>query len=270
MKFIHGFFMSLGMFSAIPCPYRPWNENARNLMLVFLPVVGLLLGFLWYGIYQLMDFVNLPLQLQAAGLMLYPFVITGFIHLDGFMDTSDAILSRRPLEDKLRILKDPHTGAFAVISVGILFIICYAAMSTVLEQVSFARALDIVDDDPMLSLILIPVITRCCSALAVLTGKPLAHSQYGGGEEKKKATTEVLTIILMALLTIGVAALLGTGMLMNMATSYSILLVLLVVILAYLITMMGAVRHLKGVSGDLAGYALTIAEAFALVAMALI
>ena len=166
--------MSLGMFSSIPCPYRPWNEKARHLMLVFLPVVGLVIGLLWYGIYFLMDKINVPLQLQSAVLALYPFIITGFIHLDGFMDTADAILSRRPLEEKLRILKDPHTGAFAVISVAILFVFCYASMSAVIEQINFKQSLGIPQGDSMLSLIFIPVISRCGSALAVLAGRPLS------------------------------------------------------------------------------------------------
>ena len=39
------------------------------------------------------------------------------------MDVCDALLSRRDKQEKLRILKDPHTGAFAVISVVMLFIV---------------------------------------------------------------------------------------------------------------------------------------------------
>lgn len=37
--------------------------------------------------------------------------------------------------------------------------------------------------NPMLSLIWIPVISRC--ALAILAGKPLSHSQYSEKEEMK-------------------------------------------------------------------------------------
>lgn len=48
-------------------------------------------------------------------------IITGMLHLDGFMDVCDAILSRRSKEEKLRILKDSATGAFAVIPLVILF-----------------------------------------------------------------------------------------------------------------------------------------------------
>ena len=269
MKYIQAFFMSLGMFSSIPCPYRPWNEKARHLMLVFLPLVGLVLGLIWYAIYLLMERTGISIQLQTAVLMLYPYLITGFIHLDGFMDTSDALLSGRPLEEKLRILKDPHTGAFAVISVAILFIIGYAAMSSALEQMHFKKALDLVSGEPMLALILIPMITRCCSSLAVLAGKPLMHSQYHEEQEAKKPTGEIMTVCLMALAAILASLAMGTG-LFGQGASYLVPLVLAGAVLAYLAAMFGAVRQLKGVSGDLAGYALTIAEAFAIIVLALI
>ena len=269
MKYIQAFFMSLGMFSSIPSPYRPWNENARHLMLVFLPMVGLVIGLIWYGIYLLMDLINIPLQLQTAVLMLYPYLITGFIHLDGFMDTSDAILSGRPLEDKLRILKDPHTGAFAVISVAILFIISYAAMSSIMERINFERALGIAEGDPMLILILIPVITRCCSSLAVLAGKPLAHSQYNGERTAKKPVAKITAVAFFGLAAILAALLMGMGLYLPSGT-YIIPYVLAGAVAAYLISMLGAVHQLKGVSGDLAGYALTIGEASAIIVLALL
>jgi adenosylcobinamide-GDP ribazoletransferase len=164
-------------------------------MLVFLPVVGLVIGLIWYGLYLLAQKADMPLSLQAAALMLYPYLITGFIHLDGFMDTSDALLSRRTLEEKLRILKDPHTGAFAVISVAVLFIICYAAVTAVVEKVSTDNAQSAAPEGAMLVLIFIPVVTRCCSSITVLAGKPLAHSQYKTEEGVKKPAAEIAAMV---------------------------------------------------------------------------
>lgn len=261
--------MSLGMFSSIPCPYRPWNERARHLMLVFLPLVGLVAGFIWYGLYRLTDWVNTPLQVQTAVLMLYPYLITGFLHLDGFMDTSDAILSRRSLEEKLRILKDPHTGAFAVISVAVLFILCFASMTAALEQLHFKQSLDIAEGDPMLALILIPVITRCCSAVAVLAGKPLAHSQYREGPDARRPAAAVTAICLIGLAAVAASLLIGAGR-CGVEATWSVPLVLAAAAAAYLAALFGAVRQLKGVSGDIAGYSLTIAEAFAVLMLALL
>ena len=51
----------------------------------------------------------------SAVMTLIPVLVTGGIHLDGFADTTDALASWGSKEKKLEILKDPHTGAFAVI-----------------------------------------------------------------------------------------------------------------------------------------------------------
>ena len=108
------FFMCLGMFSSIPCPYRPWDEDARSIMTACLPLVGAVIGVIWWLASALAGIIA-PAPLAAAVIAAMPFLLTGFMHLDGFMDTSDAVLSWRPLEDRLRILKDSHTGAFAVV-----------------------------------------------------------------------------------------------------------------------------------------------------------
>lgn len=49
-----------------------------------------------------------------------PWLVTGFMHLDGYMDVCDAVLSRRELATRQRILKDSHCGAFAVIGMVLL------------------------------------------------------------------------------------------------------------------------------------------------------
>ena len=48
-------------------------------------------------------------------LFFLPLFVTGGFHMDGFMDTKDALSSYQGKEKKLEILKDPHIGAFAVI-----------------------------------------------------------------------------------------------------------------------------------------------------------
>ena len=44
---IYGFFMAWGMFLAIPCPLKLWNEKARSKMICCLPLVGLVVGGVW-------------------------------------------------------------------------------------------------------------------------------------------------------------------------------------------------------------------------------
>ena len=53
-EWLDGFSMAWGMFLAVPCPLRRWNEKAREKMLVCLPLVGLAVGGIWLGLYLLL------------------------------------------------------------------------------------------------------------------------------------------------------------------------------------------------------------------------
>ena len=84
--------MAWGMFLSLPCPLKRWNESARVRMLCCLPLVGLVVGGVWMLAAYLARFLPLPVGglLVAAA----PWLVTGFLHLDGFMDVCDAVLSR--------------------------------------------------------------------------------------------------------------------------------------------------------------------------------
>ena len=119
MRYIKGFLMAWGCFCRIPCPYRGWEEDNRYAMLNMFPLIGTALGVLAGVIWWLLSLLGVSSLLTGALLTFSYFWMTGFIHLDGFMDCSDAVLSRRPLADRQRILKDSRVGAFAVISLGL-------------------------------------------------------------------------------------------------------------------------------------------------------
>ena len=86
---VYGFFMAWGMFLAIPCPKKLWSETARRKMLVCLPLVGLLVGGIWAGAWLLLR--GAPGPVRAAVCAAVPWLVTGFMHLDGYMDVCDEI-----------------------------------------------------------------------------------------------------------------------------------------------------------------------------------
>lgn len=242
--------MSLGMFIGIPLPYHFWDEKYTALMVASIPLVGAIIGTLWWLVGVLLIALELPLMLTAAALALAPFLIAGFIHLDGYMDTSDALLSWRPLEDKLRILKDPHVGSFAVVMLGILFILQFAAMYTVAET---GRYLALV--------ISVSVISRSCSALSIFILRHLPESNYASMLARG---VKISHRIFVALVAVGAA---GFSFLY---AGVSGLVVVASVILGYAGAMRFAFKGFKGISGDLLGYALVIGELFGLIALAVL
>lgn len=58
-------------------------------------------------------------------------LVTGGIHMDGYMDTMDALHSYGSREKKLEILKDSHIGAFAVIMTVLYVLIAAGAYSEI-------------------------------------------------------------------------------------------------------------------------------------------
>lgn len=244
MKIVKAFFMCFGMFSAIPCPYRPWDEEARGLMTACLPLVGAVIGALWYAL-SVLGRMILPDGLCAAWIAALPFLLTGFMHLDGFMDSADALLSWRPLELRQKILKDVHCGSFSVVAVVLLMLGMFAAAG------------DAKSDD-LRALILIPAASRCLSAFCVTALKPIGHSEYAAFSRHMGTP---LAAIVMMILTLVIGWLwIGSGT----------VLCLLALIAGYAAAMTWAVRTMQGVSGDLAGYALCVGELCGLAALAIL
>lgn len=127
--------IAFSMYSKIPVPIVDWTEEAMRYALCFFPLVGLVQGvvyYLWsyFGI-RIFGPSNL---LYAAVLTVLPVLITGGIHLDGLLDTADALSSYKPMEEKLRILKDTHAGAFAIIICCCYFTLSLGACTMVVPQ----------------------------------------------------------------------------------------------------------------------------------------
>ena len=167
MKLLTGFLMTWGNFCSLPCPVKRWDDNCKSLMLGFLPTIGLVIGLLWAGIYVGLVYLSFPFLVVSFILAFLPFSLCGFMHMDGFMDCSDAIMSRRPLEERQRILKDTHTGAFAVISAVFMILGYFAFIST-----AASMGMDFVN------IVIITVLSRSIAGLEVLLSRPLGTSQY--------------------------------------------------------------------------------------------
>jgi adenosylcobinamide-GDP ribazoletransferase len=84
-----------------------------------------LLGILQGGMYSILLFTLVewtPLSAVSIAFILWLAWIffTGGLHLDGWMDASDAFFSYRDKEKRLEIMSDPRTGAFGVLSAIVL------------------------------------------------------------------------------------------------------------------------------------------------------
>ena len=243
-RYFHAWLMCQSMFCAIPSP-QLWDEEAKDKMLLFLPVIGLEMGVIWVGLAWVCRWLALPAPLTALLLSTYPYLISGFLHLDGYMDVTDAIRSWRDLQHRQEILKDSHVGSFAVIGFGLLLLAQFACFLAMPAQA-----------EPWI-LLWIPAVSRCCSALAVMGLKPMSTSQYAGRRASKPQ-------ILM------VAVLLGILMVVGFLLCGSSGICLLACLAGYGVALQKGYRTLEGMNGDISGYALTIGELCAVAMYALV
>ena len=237
--YLNAFFMCQSMFCAIPAP-QIWDEKAKDKMLLFLPVVGLELGVIWYLLFLL----PLPKLISALVLSVWPWIGTGYLHLDGYMDVTDAVKSYRSLQRRREILKDSHVGSFAVIGIVLLILgqlACFASVP---------------DGADLRILMFVPAVSRCCSALAVTALPAMSTSQYA---DRQKPKSHLLVLAVM----LGIFLLLGFLLCRREA------LALVGVLVGYGAALRKGYKSLEGMNGDIAGYALSIGELCAAAGLAL-
>ena len=234
--------MCQSMFCALPFPWHGWEEKARDRMLMCLPLIGLEIGLIWWGLGWLCDWIGLPQAIRALVLCAAPYLLTGFMHLDGLMDVTDAVRSYRSLERRREILKDSHVGSFSVIGVVLV----------ILAQ--FALCLSLKPGRALRGLVLIPVVSRCCSVLAIQLLPPMESSQYANRESHGALP---LVMLLLAI---------GWGFWMQPEFGPA----LLGCAAGYALALFRAFRSLKGMNGDISGYCLTLGELAGLAVLAIL
>ena len=113
-----------------------WTEEAFGKSVRYFPLVGLTLGLVYGAAAWMLTAIPMlyswefPVHVRAALLAVLPFLLTGGIHCDGFMDTVDGIFSGRARERMLEIMKDSHVGSNAVIALVCLVLLKVAAYTT--------------------------------------------------------------------------------------------------------------------------------------------
>lgn len=238
-KMLRSVIIAFSMYSRIPMPKTEWDERAMRYAMCFFPLVGAVLGATALCAAALMNALGAGTLLFSAVMTVLPIILTGGIHMDGFIDTSDAAASYADKGKRLEILKDPHIGAFSVIYTAVYFVLMMGIWSE-------ATAPDI----PVIAIGCI--LSRSLSGLSVVkfplaknTGLAAAFSSAAD----KKRTAAVLVVWAAAAVCASVFIDARRGIAMTFAA--------LVVFFIYRYT---SVRRFGGITGDLAGWFLQICE----------
>ena len=238
-QIINSLMMAFAMYSKLPMPRVDWTKENMRYVMCFFPLVGVVIG----GVIYLWSIIGESMAMSTVFLtvvfILIPLFLTGGIHMDGFMDTTDALSSYQPKEKKLEILKDPNSGAFAVIACVGYYLLTFGVWFEVSQETL-----------PFLCIGFL--LSRALSGLSVVTF-PLAKNS-GLAAAFSNEANKVLTKRAMILYILLSAA---TMILLNWKLG---IICLLSAFLTYIYYRKKAIKEFGGITGDLAGYFLQLCE----------
>lgn len=245
-KIWNNLIVAFAMYSKIPMPMADWTPENMKYVMCFFPWIGLVIGGLDYAWYALCRAAGFGAGFVAMGLVLVPFFVTGGIHYDGFLDTMDALSSWQERERRLQILKDPHAGAFAIICGCVYFVTFFGAATEVDQQV-------------LMAYVTCFFVSRCFSGLSVVlfpnaNPKGSAAAFRSGADKRNSVLFLVAELILVVIL--------GAVFL-----SPLVILVGISSLLVWIYYYYKSSKYFGGITGDLAGYFLSLCELVALIVL---
>ena len=160
------FLAALRFLTILPLPWGAARDGRYFTSSIYwFPAIGLLLGLLTAAAALLLARV-LPLTVVAPLAMVIPVVLSGALHLDGLADSGDGLLSARPRDQALEIMRDSRIGAMGVISLILVLLLRFAALASLSQPLLLS------------ALVIMPLAGRCAIVLAMAL---LPYAREGEG-----------------------------------------------------------------------------------------
>lgn len=231
--------IAFSMYSKIPMPGKEWTERGMKYAICFFPVVGIVIGFIvWLAGGFLMDIDSRGILIPCV-MSIIPILITGGIHMDGFLDTMDGISSYQTREKRLEILKDSNSGAFAIIGGLVYMVLTVGAWSE-------------------LSVVSLPVIAAAFCMSRAMSGLCLVQfpqarkkglaATFGNGADKKIVTCTMVVFILTTMIFVTFVSVPG------------LIILIISAVLSLAFHYYNCMHNFGGITGDLAGFFLQLFE----------
>ena len=239
---VSGFRSALSFLTIIPAGSEYISDYAHYFFSVIGIVIGLIAGLIYFisGIY----FGRLvAASLALAALLL----VSGFTHLDGVLDSGDALMTRGDLEKRRAVIKDHFLGAGAIGTAMVIYIPTFAFLTLF---------------PPLTGLVLI-IMAETVSKFSMIT-MLAGCSTFGEGLAKRFKTligkrtriTVLVNVIPLILLTF--------------LTFPQFLLAFIMTVVIFIISSKALERIFHGVNGDIIGLNAELSRLVYLAAFALL
>ena len=236
------FWLALGFLTRIPMLAKvDYSQRLMNQSSVYFPLVGLLLGALYAGLYALLENGWPPLVCVLLVLAFHLWV-TGAFHEDGLADSADGLGGGYTVERRLAIMKDSRIGTYGAA----------ALIMALLLKVALLMALPHL----WLGLLLAPAVSRL-TPLFLMRGLAYVSDP---DTSKSKPVAEGFSGQRLAVASIAV---------LIMAMGFQVLLATLLAV-GLVVLLWGAMlkKSLGGYSGDTLGASVVISELLFLLLLA--
>ena len=219
----------------------------------YFPLVGIIIGLILAGLNWFLG-LFLPPAVVNGLLLVSVAVISGALHLDGFVDTCDGIAGHKTVEARWRVMHDSRAGAFGVIGAFLLLLVKYVSLSSVPENLLMA------------TLVLMPVVSRWAMVYAVFA-YPYARPEGLGRAFKQGAGWQRFTIATAITLVMAI----GLARLANITYFYLAGLAIMLGIWVIVVAMASYFkRKFSGLTGDTYGAINEVAEVGVLILVCLL
>jgi len=240
------FLAALSFLTVIPLPRRrEVSPEQVGRSTGYFPVVGIIIGLILAGLYWLLRLI-LPSAVVSGLLLICLVVLTGGLHLDGFVDTCDGIAGHKTPEARWQVMHDSRAGAFGIVGVCCLLIVKYVSLNSVPDSLMMA------------TLVLMPVVSRWAMVYAVFA-YPYARPSGLGKVFKEMASRRRLAIATLVALAVVIPWFRLAGLVIMLGVW-----VIVVAMAAYL------KRKFSGLTGDTYGAINEVAEVGVLILVCLL
>ncbi len=238
--------VTFAQYSRIPMPRFEWKDKDMRYSMAAFPLVGVVIGAVWILLHGFTARVSLHTVAVALLFAAVPLIVTGGFHVDGFMDVADAVNSYGSRDEKLRILKDPHIGAFSVIRLLVAGTIYIASLIVILDS-----------DSAMIMMHTLAAgfaLSRSLSALSVLTFRSAKNEGMLYYEATSAKTGRNVNLVMIF---IWIALLCGTMLFTDLLSGS---LAVCAAALSFIWYRHLSYKEFGGITGDTAGYFVVICE----------
>lgn len=229
--------------SRIPLPMTvPFNAQVSRRSLLFYPFVGWVLG--WFLLVILWGLSSLFPPFVTAVLVLFGWTaFSGALHLDGWMDTADGLLSHQSKEKILDIMRDSRVGAMGAIAAVFALLIKAALLTSILTEGIL---------DFSFYIVMIPALSRLSMVYAIVC-YPYVRKQGSGSMYSQATTVHVIGATFVSLCCT-VLTLMIVASSVNAAFLSYIVILFVAAILTTIVISAGMTRKIAGMTGDTYGF----------------